>query len=69
MGVAVAAALLLRRLTVPPVVGFIRAGVAIGPAGFGLVSDREHIELVAEIDSWLEALENEPAPSHAGGPR
>jgi CPA2 family monovalent cation:H+ antiporter-2 len=53
MGVAVAAALLLRRLAVPPVVGFILAGVAIGPAGLGLVSDREHIELVAEIGVML----------------
>ena len=53
MAVAVAAALLLRRLAVPPVVGFILAGVAIGPAGLGLVSDREKIEVVAEVGVML----------------
>ncbi len=53
MAVAVAAALLLRRFAVPPVVGFILAGVAIGPAGLGLVSDREKIEVVAEIGVML----------------
>ena len=53
MAVAVAAALVLRRLQVPPVVGFILAGVAIGPAGLGLVQDREKIELVAEIGVML----------------
>jgi CPA2 family monovalent cation:H+ antiporter-2 len=53
MAVAVAAALLLRRLAVPPVVGFILAGVAIGPAGLGLVSDRDKIEIVAEVGVML----------------
>ena len=53
MAVAVAAALLLRRLAVPPVVGFILAGVVIGPAGLGLVSDREQIVVVAEIGVML----------------
>jgi CPA2 family monovalent cation:H+ antiporter-2 len=53
MVVAVLVALVLRRLSVPPVVGFILAGVAIGPAGLGLVSDRHKIELVAEIGVML----------------
>ena len=53
MAGAVAAALLLRRLNVPPVVSFILAGVAIGPAGFGLIDDRHKIELVAEIGVML----------------
>jgi len=53
MAVAVAAALLLRRLAVPPVVGFILAGIAIGPAGLGLVADREKIEVVAEVGVML----------------
>ena len=53
MAVAVGTALLLRRLAVPPVVGFILAGVAIGPAGLGLIADREKIEVVAEIGVML----------------
>jgi CPA2 family monovalent cation:H+ antiporter-2 len=53
MAVAVAAALLLRRLAVPPVVGFILAGIAIGPAGLGLVADRDKIEIVAEVGVML----------------
>ena len=53
MAVAVGAALLLRRLEVPPVVGFILAGVAIGPAGLGLVADRDKIEVVAEVGVML----------------
>ena len=53
MAVAVAAALVLRRFKIPPVVGFILAGVAIGPAGLGLVSDRDKIEVVAEIGVML----------------
>lgn len=53
MLVAVLAALILRRLSVPPVVGFILAGVAIGPAGLGLVSDRHKIEVVAEVGVML----------------
>jgi CPA2 family monovalent cation:H+ antiporter-2 len=53
IAVAVAAALLLRRLAVPPVVGFILAGVAIGPAGLGLVADRDKIEVVAEVGVML----------------
>jgi CPA2 family monovalent cation:H+ antiporter-2 len=53
MAVAVAAALLLRRLAVPPVVGFILAGVVIGPSGLGLVADRDKIEVVAEVGVML----------------
>ncbi len=49
MAAAVAAAALLRRLHVPPVVGFIVAGMLIGPGGLGLVRDRQQIEMVAEV--------------------
>lgn len=49
IGVSVLAAAALRRLHVPPVVGFIVAGILIGPGGFGLVRDRNQIEVVAEI--------------------
>ncbi len=53
MAASVAAAALLRRLHVPPVVGFIIAGILIGPGGLGLVSDRHQIELVAEVGVML----------------
>lgn len=53
MAVAVASAALLRRLQLPPVVGFIIAGTFVGPGGFGLVKDRHQIELVAEVGVML----------------
>ncbi len=43
----------LRRLKIPPVVGFIVAGILIGPGGLGLVSDRHQIEVVAEVGVML----------------
>jgi len=49
MAAAVVAAALLRRFQVPPVVGFIVAGILIGPGGLGLIRDRHQIELVAEV--------------------
>ncbi len=39
----------LRRLRVPPVVGFLLAGIIIGPGGLGLERDRAVIESLAEI--------------------
>ena len=53
MAAAVAAAALLRRLNVPPVVGFIVAGMLIGPGGLGLIRDRHQIEMVAEVGVML----------------
>ncbi|MDH5670635.1 MAG: cation:proton antiporter [Myxococcales bacterium] len=49
IAVAVVSAALLRRLHVPPVVGFILAGVLIGPGGLALIEDRQQIELLAEV--------------------
>ncbi len=53
MAASVAAAALLRRLQIPPVVGFIVAGVLIGPGGLALVRDRHQIEMVAEVGVML----------------
>ncbi len=53
MGGAVVAALVLRRLRLPPVVGFILAGILVGPGGLGLVEDRHTIEAVAEVGVML----------------
>jgi CPA2 family monovalent cation:H+ antiporter-2 len=49
MAVSVGAALLLRRLRLPPVVGFLIAGVVVGPGSLGLVTDRNTIVGVAEV--------------------
>ncbi|MGH7162611.1 MAG: cation:proton antiporter, partial [Planctomycetota bacterium] len=48
MAVSLAAVYLLRRLKIPAVVGFLVAGVLIGPGGLALVSDRLRIEAMAE---------------------
>lgn len=53
MGAAVVSAALLRRLHIPPVIGFIFAGLLIGPGGLGLVRDRHQIEVVAEVGVML----------------
>jgi CPA2 family monovalent cation:H+ antiporter-2 len=53
MAASVGAALLLRRLRLPPVVGFLIAGVIVGPGGLGFVSDREVIAGVAEVGVML----------------
>ena len=43
----------LRRLRVPIIVGFIVAGVVIGPGGLSLIEDIHSIELMAEIGVTL----------------
>ena len=53
MAVAVASAAVLRRLQVPPVVGFLLAGILIGPGGLAIIGDRHQIELVAEVGVML----------------
>ncbi len=50
--VAVAATLcglLMARLKQPEIVGYILAGIILGPAGIGLVSDREQVGALAEL--------------------
>ena len=49
IAVAVAVAFVLRRLAVPPVVGFVVAGAVIGPHGAGLLADAHRIEVLAEV--------------------
>ena len=39
----------LERLRQPAIVGYIIAGVALGPAGFGAVNARDGIEVLAEM--------------------
>ncbi|MEO6462124.1 MAG: cation:proton antiporter, partial [Candidatus Eisenbacteria bacterium] len=48
-GVSLAVNLVLRRLRVPPVIGFLLTGILIGPAALGLVDEPETVRALAEI--------------------
>ena len=48
-GVSALVAFALHRLKIPTIVGFLIAGVIIGPYGIGLVSDVHSVEVLAEI--------------------
>ena len=47
--IAVVAGLVLMRLRQPPLVGFILAGVVMGPTGFGLIDNNENVTALAEM--------------------
>jgi len=47
--VAVVVVPLFGRLKVSPVLGFLLAGLVIGPFGFGLIGDTEEVRLLAEL--------------------
>jgi CPA2 family monovalent cation:H+ antiporter-2 len=49
LAAATLAALASARFGAPAIVGFLLAGVLIGPAGFGLVPDRERVAVFAEM--------------------
>ncbi len=46
---ALAGGMLLTRLKQPAVVGYILAGVILGPSVLGLVKSRDEVELLAEL--------------------
>lgn len=46
---AIAGGLLLAGLRQPPLVGYILAGAVLGPSGIGLITDRESVNLLAEL--------------------
>ena len=48
-GVALLCGIAMARLKQPAIVGYIVAGVVLGPSGFGLVTDREQINVLAEL--------------------
>jgi CPA2 family monovalent cation:H+ antiporter-2 len=47
--VAVAAVLVLRRLKVPSIAGFILAGIIVGPNALGVIDDVHKVEVLAEV--------------------
>jgi len=49
LAAAVAVVVVFRRIQLPAIAGFIVAGAALGPAGFGWVRDLEDIRRLAEI--------------------
>ena len=49
LAASVVVAIILRRFSVPPVVGFILTGIVIGPGGLAIIDDRTQIELLAEV--------------------
>ncbi|NOY65012.1 MAG: hypothetical protein GXO97_06435, partial [Nitrospirae bacterium] len=48
-GISVVVVLILNRIKVPSLVGFLIAGVIVGPYGVGLVKDTHLVEILAEI--------------------
>lgn len=48
-GLCVAVALVVHRLRMPPIVGFLVAGVVAGPHGIGLIQHHELVEQLAEV--------------------
>ena len=49
MGFSVVVVLLLQRLRLPSVLGFLITGIIIGPFGFGLIENPDQIEVLSEI--------------------
>src|SRR5262245_58403690 len=47
-GVSVLVVLILHRLRLPTIAGFLISGVLLGPHGLALVSDHERIEVLAD---------------------
>ena len=47
--VALLCGMAMLRLKLPALIGYILAGVVLGPSGFGLVEDRDQINLLAEL--------------------
>ena len=45
--------MIMARVRQPPMVGYILAGVALGPSGLGLVESREHVAVLAELGILL----------------
>ena len=49
LGAGLAAALASRAVRLSPIVGYLVAGLVIGPSGFGLVEDNDTARFLAEL--------------------
>ena len=49
VGIAIPIVALAHRLSAPSLVGFLVAGILVGPSGFGLIGATHEVELLAEI--------------------
>jgi CPA2 family monovalent cation:H+ antiporter-2 len=49
VGLAIPIVALAHRLSAPPLVGFLIAGILVGPHGFGLIDSPEEIETLSEL--------------------
>lgn len=49
VGMAIPIVALAHRLSAPPLVGFLVAGVLVGPNGFGLISATDEVEVLSEL--------------------
>ena len=49
VGMAIPIVALAHRLAAPPLVGFLAAGVLVGPHGLGLISATEEVEVLSEL--------------------
>ena len=50
---ALVGGMIMARFRQPPMVGYILAGVALGPSALGLVESREHVATLAELGILL----------------
>ena len=48
-GVSAFVVFVLQKLKVPSIVGFLIAGAALGPHGFGMIREVREVELLAEV--------------------
>ena len=49
VGLAIPIVALAHRLSAPPLIGFLTAGVVVGPHGLGLISATEEVEMLSEL--------------------
>src|SRR6266498_2895199 len=49
LGLTISIVFLFQKVRVPPIVGFLLAGVIIGPGGLGLIKNVNQVETLADI--------------------